>query len=226
MFSHVIHNPNNFTIKNHDYVAIPFGHRCASALACKFANIRKFSLPFDWGRPFFPRTIQKALECNFEGFTDFIYNNGRTSNLKYNFSSIHFNSNTVKALKRRIDRFNDIINQPKKIYFVYINEDYLYNKFFREDNFNDKVFNAMLELEKFMKNKYINIDYNILYFNFKQHNIPTNSNIINIVLHTTKLYYKHDDSPYENFRIYCGKILSELFNTNLTLGYDTNVFND
>lgn len=60
----------------------------------------------------------------------------------------------------------------------------------------------MLELEKFIKDKYINIDYNILYFNFKHHNIPTNSNIINIVLHTTNLYYTTDSAPYEELRKY------------------------
>jgi hypothetical protein len=87
----------------------------------------------------------------------------------------------------------------------------------------------MLELEKFIKDKYINIDYNILYFNFKHHNIPTNSNIINIVLHTTNLY----DSAWPTFgelRNYCGKILTELFNTNINtfncLGYDDNIFNN
>jgi hypothetical protein len=84
----------------------------------------------------------------------------------------------------------------------------------------------MLELEKFIKNKYINIDYNILYFNFKHHNIPTQSNIINIVLHTTNLYDSHNSAPYENLRNYCGKILTELFNTKLTLGYDITDFNN
>lgn len=84
----------------------------------------------------------------------------------------------------------------------------------------------MLELEKFITNKYINIDYNILYFNFKHHNIPTNSNIINIILHTTNLYDTHYIAPYNELRNYCGKILSELFNTNLILGYDDNVYNN
>lgn len=84
----------------------------------------------------------------------------------------------------------------------------------------------MLELEKFIKNKYINIDYNILYFNFKHHNIPTHSNIINIVLHTTNLYDMNKNAPYEDLRNYCGKILAELFNTKLTLGYDITDFNN
>jgi len=73
MFSYIINNPNNFVIIQNDYEIIPFGHRCSSALACNYANIRKFSLPFDFGRPFFPKIIQTILENNFIGFTDFIY---------------------------------------------------------------------------------------------------------------------------------------------------------
>jgi hypothetical protein len=149
---------------------------------------------------------------------------------KYGFTFPHFNpniNNGVEEYKRRIDRFIDIINQPKKIYFVYINEDYLYNNDYRQDDFNNNIFNEMLELEKFIKDKYINIDYNILYFNFNHHNIPTNSNIINIVLHTTNLYDKSNGAPYGELRYYCGKILAKLFNTTLNNSrYDDNIYNN
>jgi hypothetical protein len=226
MFSYIINNPNNFVIKD-DYFIIPFGHRCSSALACNYANIRKFSLPFDWTVPLFPIKIQKVLENNFDDFIPDVHN-GIFHN-KYGFSLAHFNSdiNTgIEEYKRRINRFNDIINGPKKIYFVYINEDYLYDNSYRGDEFNDNIFNEMLELEKLIKNKYINIDYNILYFNFKNYNIPKDSNIISVVLHTTNLYDTHNDSPFEDLRNYCGKILTEIFNTNLHLGYDCNTFNN
>jgi hypothetical protein len=226
MFSSTINNPNNFVIKN-DYNIIPFGHRCSSALACKYANIRKVSLPFDWNYPAFPNKIKKVLENNFDDFIPDVYN-GIFRN-KYDFILAHFNSNInngVEEYKRRINRFNDIINQPKKIYFVYINEDYLYDDNFRSDEFNNNIFNEMLELEIFIKNKYINIDYNILYFNFKHHNVPMNSNIINIVLHTTNLYNTYINAPFDELRIYCGKILTELFNTKLILECDSNIFNN
>ena len=224
MFSYVINNPNNFIISN-EYFIIPFGHRCASALACKYANIRKFSLPFDWSLYLFPNKIQKVLENNFDDYIPDVYNNVFIN--KYDISLEHFNSDIkagVEEYKRRIDRFNNIINQPKKIYFVYINEDYLYNDNFRQIEFNDKIFNEILEFEKFIKEKYVNIDYNILYLNFIQNNIPLNSNIINIVLNSTKIFDTHINAPYENLRNYCGKILTELFNTKLTLGYNHNTF--
>lgn len=226
MFSYEINNPNNFVIEN-DYFIIPFGHRCTSAIACNYAGIRKFSLPFDWTSPLFPNKIQKVLENNFDDFIPDVHNDIFEN--KYGFTLVHFNKNIdvgIEEYKKRIDRFIDLINQPKKMYFVYINEDYLYNEGFREDKFNDNIFNEMLELEKFIKNKYINIDYTILYFNFKHHNIPTNSNIINIVLHTTNLYNAEDSSPYGELRVYCGKILAELFNTNLTVNPKAYYFNN
>jgi hypothetical protein len=68
MFSHIINNPNDCVINNDNYYVIPFGHRCSSALACKYANLRKFSLPFDWTRPLFPQRIQRVLENNFLNF--------------------------------------------------------------------------------------------------------------------------------------------------------------
>ena len=82
MFSHILNNPNNFVISD-DYFTIPFGHRCSSALACKYASIRKFSLPFDWTHPSFPKKIQNVLENNFEDFIPDVYNG--IFNNKYNF---------------------------------------------------------------------------------------------------------------------------------------------
>jgi hypothetical protein len=72
----------------------------------------------------------------------------------------------------------------------------------------------------------VNIEYNILYFNFKQYNIPKNSKIINIVLQTTTLYNDHDNAPYELFRNYCGSILASMFHTDLTVGYNSSTFNN
>ena len=224
MFSYVINNPNNLVIKN-DYYAIPFGHRCTSALACKFANVRNFSLPFDWTVPLFPNKIQNVLENNFEDFIPDVYN-GIFDN-KYDFSLAHFNENIndgVEEYKRRIDRFNDIMNQPKTKYFVYINEDFFYDNNYRKDEFNDNVFNFMLELEKFLQQKYVNIDYNILYFNFKHHTVPPNSNIINIVLQTNDFYDSFESSPYDDLRHYCGKILAGLLNTNFNSGCDCSIY--
>lgn len=229
MFSHTINNPNNIIVGDYcdDYNIIPFGHRCTSALACKYSNIRKNSLPFDWVIPLHPNKIKSILENNFEDFIPDVHNNKFDN--KYGLTFYHFNNNKIKGVDdtlRRIERFKKIINDPTKKYFVYINEDYLYDDAYRKDDFNDKIFNEMLELEDYIRSKYTNIDYNILYFNFTSHIIPANSNIINIVLNATNTYNNAKEAHFEEFRNYCGKILSELFNTTLTLdGYTDNTFN-
>jgi hypothetical protein len=67
MFSYNRYNPNGIPIISDSHV-IPFGHRCSSALVCKYANLRKFSLPFDWTIPTFPGKIQRILENDFQDF--------------------------------------------------------------------------------------------------------------------------------------------------------------
>ena len=231
MYHFEINNPNNLFIDvNSEYIPVTFGSRCTSALACKSSGIRKFSLPFDWTIPLFPRKIKKVLENNFENFLPDV-RNGKFRNI-YDIGLAHFDSdinNGINMYKRRIDRFNSIMNNTKKKYFIYINEDYIYNKNYREDKFNDEIFRDLIELEKYIKEQYNNIDYNILFFNFKHHNIPENSNIINIVLTTS---YKFVDNEYmcvdkmiPNFRIFCGEILAKLFNTKFIHNYDIN-FNE
>ena len=78
-------------------------------MACKYANVRHFSLPFDWTIPLFPKKIQKVLENNFDDFIPDVYN-GIFYN-KYDFLLDHFNSNIINGIeeyKRGIDRFNNL----------------------------------------------------------------------------------------------------------------------
>ena len=224
MFTYKLCKPNKFVFKpihsNLDYFVIPFGHRCTSALACRYARLRQFSLPFDWTNPSSPDKIKKVLE---EDFADFIpdVHNKKFKN-KYEIKLEHFNHNIDKGIneyKRRIIRFNELLNNKQKKYFIYINEDYLYDSKYRQDKFLDNNFSHMLDLETFIREKYTGIDYNILFFDFKKHTIPKDSNIITIVLSTTNTYTSVDkcNKVYEPFRNYCGKILAELFNTKLTL---------
>jgi len=224
MFSYFLHNPNQFQIDS-NYNVVPFGHRCSSALVCKYASLRKFSLPFDWTIPLLPNKIQQVLENDFKDFIPDVHNNVFEN--KYNIILSHFNSDKeagIEEYKRRIERFSSVMNDSTKIYFVYINEDYLYDSEYRVDDFNDAIFSQMLDLETCIKTKYPNINYNILYFNFKQHEIPESSNIINIVLHANNIYDSFIPNYAEDFRNYCGEVLTKMFNTELQLGYTHETF--
>jgi hypothetical protein len=229
MFGHKFFNPNSIPVFSNSR-AIPFGHRCTSALACRFANVRTVALPFDWTFPSFPSRIKSALEGNFEHFVPHV-ENGVFIN-KYNIELTHFNPDTIEGIKsylRRVDAFDAIMDdsgQSKS--FVYINEDYLYDSSYRDEAFMDNLFNEMLELESYLKVRYPGMDYNILYFDFKVHDIPTDSRIINIVLSTPILYETADGSPYELLRHFCGGILAGVFETDLSVpGYDfATIFNN
>ena len=230
LFSHTINNPNNLVIVDFcdEYNVIPFGHRCSSALACKYSNLRKYSLPFDWVIPLYPNKIKEILENNFEDFIPDVHQN--IFHNKYNVSLKHFNPDIdtgIEEYKRRIERFNKLIIEPNTKYFVYINEDYLYEAAYRNDGLNDAIFNEMLELENYLQEKYAGIEYRILYFNFKYHKIPSSSNIVQVLLNTTTIFNNRKTAPYEDFRDYCGKILAELFKTTLTLDrYKEDIFNN
>lgn len=229
MFSYKINNPNEYKFDSKDFAVIPFGHRCTSALACKLANLRQCSLPFDWTFPLFPNKIKTILENNFDNFIPNVHNNIFTN--KYDITLKHFNSNPNKGIMeyiRRIKRFNNIIRSNKYLYFIYINEDYLYDANFRDDEFNDNIFNEMLDLESYLKENFVNLKFNILYFNFKKHDIPEDSNIINIILETTNLYEEEYKAPLSELRIFCGNILANLFNTqsNNDLIYTSDIFNN
>jgi len=201
-----------------EYDVVPFGHRCTSALACKYANLRKYSLPFDWTSPLFSDKIKHVLENDFEGFMPDVRNNVFVN--RYNFGLAHFNKDVEKGIEeynRRIERFKQIMIEPSKKYFVYINEDYLYDPFYRGDVLNDYNFSQMLEVEQILQRKYPNLDYVILYFNFKKHIVPCDSRILNIVL-KTDIFYENEESALTSiqpFREYCGKILSHLFQTGM-----------
>ena len=211
-------------IKN--YTLIPLGNRCSSALAIQYASLRHMSLPFDWVLKLFPRRIKNVLENNFQDFIPDVHKNQFYN--KYGFKLAHFNKNIdegIEQYKRRIERLKKILQHENKIYFVYINEDYLYNKDYRDKKFNDDIFSQMVELELYLKKTYPKINYNILFFNFFENKIPKDSNIINIVLHTSKIYDEVLNSPFPQLRMYCAKILTIIFKTKLNPHFHESMFN-
>jgi len=117
MFSYTIINKQ--LINNDNFHVIPIGYRCPTAIACTYAKIRKFSLPFDWGVPWNPKKIQTILENDFLNFCNFesINNSNIMYNKIYDFASGHF-TNEINVLNetfhRRIDRFNNIMNESTK----------------------------------------------------------------------------------------------------------------
>ena len=223
MYTFKLRNPNHLKINKNNAYFIPFGSRCASALICKYSQLRKFSLPFDWTIPLFPNKIKKIIENDFKNYLPDVRNKKFLN--KYQIYLAHFNKDIEKGIQeyeRRIVRFRNIMSEKnKKYYFVYSNEDYIYNEKYKEINFNQKIFKEMLILEKYLQKKYKNIDYCILYFNFFDFKIPKDSKIINIQLTQTE---KNKNSNH--FRYFCAEILTKLFGTELNKTSEKEVFNN
>ena len=73
----------------------------------------------------------------------------------------------------------------------------------------------MIDLEKTLIEKYNNSNFKILYFDFVEHKKEKDSNIIQIILEPD-FFYLESEAPINAFRKYCGKILSDMFNTEFT----------
>jgi len=219
MFSHRLDSSFNL-VKN--YNVVPIGFRCPAAMACNYAKLRTISLPFDWASPLNPAKTKKVLETNFVDFlpsdisNNIMYDKNNNPELKnkYGFILCHFNKNIdegVNEYKRRINRLKDILKEDKKIYFVFINQDYLNNPVFRNEKANEDKYIEMLDLSKTIKKLYDKMDFDILYFDFVKHKKIENSNIVQITISTDKYFLNEEESTFNEFRIYCGEILKELF---------------
>ena len=205
----------SFRNKMNDYHIIPIGHRCTSAIACKNASLRKYSLPLDWVDTAFPIKIVKVLENEFHDFIPDVMNHCYRN--KYNIEFPHFNKNKeigIEEIKRRIDRFQTLLKDDIHKYFIFINEDYLYNLSFRDKDYNQTFLDDMYRIEAVLKKQNPNIKYNILYFDFVEHSIREGSHIIPIKIHSNNLFDTEECCKiFWEFRTFCGSILSEIFQT-------------
>jgi hypothetical protein len=213
---------------------IPLGTRCPSALICKYANLRKTSLPFDWGGIWTPHKVKLIIENDFDGFCRFEQRaDGSTANYLYDFESTHMHSDmktNISNYERRIERFKHIFAREnlrkKHIYFVYTNEDFMYKEKFRSREFNDAMFRQMLDFESFLTERHADIEYNIIYFGFDERQIPPDSRIIYVHLESAVITLDSDTylrDPYDSdvFRLYCGSVLAEMFGTAFESGDHT-----
>jgi len=200
-----------------EYDVVPFGSRCTSAIACHYAQLIKESLPFDWAIPLLPARTQNILEENFQHFIPSNIGEKRARNT-YGVGLAHFDAHEnrqdgIDIYNLRVERFNKLMQSSKHKYFVYVNEDYLYNKAYRGEVFNKGAFEEMLSLEDYIKGRYPHFSFNILYFDFVSHKGIEGSSIVPFVIETGKFWDQPIGSTFPSFRKYIGKALCGLFKT-------------
>lgn len=222
--------PSPSSKKNTDkYVVVPFGHRCTSAIACKMAGLRSFSLPFDWINSGYPRKLHNVMRHNFIDFVPSEYQDNQEAVMnKYDILLAHVNKNRdegVEQYNRRIQRFREVMQSDKLVIFVSIYEDYLYNQMHRDEEYHNDVFQGLIETEQFCK-RIRNPPCLFIHIDFVERKVPKDSNIVQVIVKPDKLYDSFEESSYGGFREYCGQILQKVFDSSFSPYLDDSMFHD
>jgi hypothetical protein len=220
MYTHTFNNPNNIKINDlYNYDIVPIGNRCYTASSCIRANLRVYSLPFDWICHTLPSTLKEILENDFNGFIPDVINSSFIN--KYDISFPHFDEDIDKGIldtTRRIERFKTLLKSSPKIYFIHLSFDYIIDKSWQTNEFNHNLMSNFVDLDYFLRKKYPHLNYTLIVFTFKKYDyLPRDSNIFQIVL-TCNEPYNFDSFDEKKFTKmthelieHCGNILKQLF---------------
>ena len=197
---------------------ISIGIRCTSAIACRYAGIRKVAMPFDWTIPTTPSIVQAILEEDFKDFIPDVANEKFIN--RYGIRLAHFNPDRnagIEAMKRRISRCRQLLNTYSgRIYFVYTHEDYLYDPAHRATTYTTERYNEMIQLYNYMCDTFPRLDIVIIYIDFADHPRIPSANIVHVKMHVDRTCdnpLKPDPTLFVPFRKMCGDILCKLFGT-------------
>jgi hypothetical protein len=209
----------SFKLDNYDnYISI--GYNCFTAMLLNNLKLRKSAYPLDWVNSK-PKWVLKYFETNFENY--YLPNKKTTTNYlgqefywerhhkmaeandfhcENNISndSLSIYQDNRNKYERRITRINNLLNTKESILFIYSTEYTINclknNNFEKELNENeDKYHNDLIELKKFLSNKYPNkkIDILTIYFNSKN-KYPISGKINDIFVHNVNLTVSNDST--------------------------------
>jgi hypothetical protein len=176
--------------KEYDYV-ISIGNKCPTAMFLSELHVYKESFPFDY-IPTTPKLILKYMQNQ-----DEFYPLKKVVRTKDGVWFGHFNIDkqyvaTIQTFKRRFDRLFDILEQKKKILFVYSAEADIYNEM--NNRYNDN-YNQLTKIVEYIIETY-------KYDNFKLLCIHTNksfddtNNIVNFRINVPDIYMSDDMSTH------------------------------
>lgn len=170
-------SPTKFlNINDYEYI-VSIGNKCPTAMILKKLNVYKESFPFDF-IPICPFLINKYLKSQEEFYPK--------KNLVRNDDGVwfgHFDidknyTETIETFKRRFERLFNILQNKKKILFVYSSEADIYNEG------NNRYNNNYEEIQKM-------VDYIINTFNYNDFKI--------LCIHTNKSFM--DTNNISNYTI-------------------------
>jgi hypothetical protein len=196
---------------DYEYV-VSIGNKCPTTMTLRKLNIYKYSFPFDY-IPTTPHLILKYLK-NQDDF--YPKKNIVSTNDKVWFG--HFNINdkyieTLDMFKRRFARLFDILQNKKKILFVYTSEADVYNEM--NNKYNDN-YNDLLKIVEYIIETYKYDNFKILCIHTNKSFDDTN-NIINYTINVPDKYLSDNCSTHtyettSQYRNTLEKIMKDIFN--------------
>lgn len=197
-------------VSDYDYV-VSIGNKCPTSMYLKELNIYKESFPFDY-IPTTPCLILKYLKSQ-----DEFYPKKNIVRTEDDVWFGHFNldndyNNTIETFKRRFERLFDILQNKKKILFVYTSEADIYNEMKNRynDNYNDlnKIVEYLIETYKYDNFKLLCIHVN--------KSFDDTNNMINYSINVEDKYFSDDMSTHnyvtcDIYRNTLKNLLKEIF---------------
>lgn len=186
-------NPTVFVnAKDYDCV-ISLGNKCISAITLRSLHIYKDSFPFDY-IPSNPKLILKYLKDPSDYFPE---KNKVMSKDDIWFG--HFDTNekyeeTIQKFVRRFHRLFDLLDNKKRILFVYTGEGEIFNEL--GNRYNDN-YTELCNIENYIKERYKYDNFTILAVHTNKFYSNT-KNIINYTIKVPEIYLSDDMSTHND----------------------------
>lgn len=203
--------PKQFiNFNEYDYI-VSIGNKCPTAMILTELNIYKESFPFDY-IPTTPYLILKYLQNQDDFYPE--KNIVRTKDDVW-FGHFDINNNyneTIEKFKRRFARLFYILQDKKKILFVYTSEADVYNEM--NNRYNDN-YNQLKKIVEYIIEIYKYDSFKILCIHTNKSFNDTN-NIVNYTINVPDKYCSNDmsthtDETISQYRNTLNNLLKEIF---------------
>jgi hypothetical protein len=183
--------PTQFLNYNDYEFIVSIGNKCATAIYLRELNIYKQSFPFDY-IPTTPHLILKYLQNQ----NDF-YPEKNIVRTRDNVWFGHFDINekyneTIETFKKRFERLFNLLENKKKILFVYTSEADVYNEM--NNRYNDN-YNELCKIVEYLIETYKYDNFKLLCIHTNKSFADTN-NIVNFTINVPDNYMSDDMSTH------------------------------
>jgi hypothetical protein len=203
--------PNlRINVNDYDYI-VSIGNKCPTTMVLRELNLYKESFPFDY-IPTTPKLILKYLQDTSDYFPQ--KNENRTNDDVW-FGHFDLNDKydeTIDKFKKRFNRLFEILQNKKRVLFVYTSEADVYNEM--GNRYNDN-YNELCKIANYIKETYEYDDFTILAIHTNK-SFKNTKNIINYTINVHKDFLSDDMSSHTydtvaNYRYTLQLLIKDIF---------------